>query len=125
MTWLAIAAAGALGAVCRYILDYAVSARAAGVFPWGTLLINTTGSLLAGVVAGLTASAFVPPKLHTIVAGGFLGAYTTFSTAMYETMRLAEDGARAQAFANLVVPLGLSVSAATLGWLAATWVPLA
>jgi fluoride exporter len=114
--WLAVAVAGALGAVCRYVLDYAVSARTGGVFPWGTLIINVTGSLLAGVVAGLAARAVVPVDLQVVVAGGFLGAYTTFSTAMYESMRLAEDGARAETLANLLVPLVLSVTAAAAGW---------
>jgi fluoride exporter len=117
MMWLAIAGAGALGAVCRYVLDYAVSARATGVFPWGTMLINVTGSLGAGALAGLAASAVLPPELEVVAAGGFLGAYTTFSTAMYESMRLAEDGAYAQTLANLAVPLVLSVVAAGAGWL--------
>ena len=115
MMWLAVATAGALGAVSRYLLDYAVSARAGGAFPWGTLLINVSGSLLAGVVAGLTAQAAIPAEAQTVVAGGFLGAYTTFSTAMYETARLLEDRARLLALANHLIPLIASVIAAGLG----------
>jgi CrcB protein len=116
--WLAVAVAGGLGAVCRYLLDYVVSARSSGVFPWGTSLVNVTGSLLAGAVTGLTTSAVLPPELQTVVAGGFLGAYTTFSTALYESLRLLEDGTRITALANLVLPLGASIAAAAIGlWL--------
>lgn len=117
MTWLGVAMAGALGAVCRHLVDTAVRARATGSFPWGILLANVTGSLLAGSVTGLVTRGLVPAGLSAVVAGGFLGAYTTFSTAMYDTVRLLEDRATALALANLLVPLLASVTAAGLGWL--------
>ncbi len=115
--WLAIGAAGAMGAVARYLVDHLVSARASGVFPWGTLVVNVSGSFVAGGVAALVAVEVVGSDLAMVVAGGFLGAYTTFSTATYETVRLLEDGARRLAVSNLVVPLLGSVSAATGGWM--------
>jgi fluoride exporter len=116
MTWLLVAVAGGCGAATRYLVDHLVSARLTGVFPLGTFLVNVSGSLLAGVVAGLVATRGVPVDLQTVVAGGFLGAYTTFSTAMYETARLLEDGATGIAVANLLVPLGASLAAAGAGW---------
>jgi fluoride exporter len=70
----------------------------------------------AGAVAGLVATAGLPTVAGTVVAGGFLGAYTTFSTAMYETARLVEDGAGLEAATNLVLPLVACLLAATLGW---------
>jgi CrcB protein len=114
--WVGVAVAGALGAACRYVLDHLITAGARGVFPWGTAIVNVTGSLLAGGVAGLTVAATLATELHLLVAGGFLGAYTTFSTAMYETVRLLEDGERPLAVVNLLAPLVLSTAAATLGF---------
>jgi len=118
--WLAVGAAGAMGAVVRYLVDHLVSARASGVFPWGTLVVNVSGSFAAGGVAALVAVEVVGSDLAMVVAGGFLGAYTTFSTAMYETLRLLEDGARRLAVGNLVLPLFGSVLAATGGWMLVT-----
>jgi|AntRauTorcE11897_2_1112592.scaffolds.fasta_scaffold68112_2 CrcB protein len=114
--WLAVGAAGALGAVARYLVDHLVSARASGAFPWGTFAVNASGSFVAGAVAALLAVEVVGSDVAVIVAGGFLGAYTTFSTAMYETVRLIEDGARRLAIGNLLVPLLGSVLAAAGGW---------
>lgn len=116
MIWVAVAVAGALGAACRYVLDYLVSARIGGVYPWGTTLVNVTGSLLAGGLAGVVASATLPAELYVPVAGGFLGAYTTFSTAMYETVRLLEDGEPVPGTLNLVLPLAISIVVATAGF---------
>ncbi len=116
MIWLAVAVAGALGATTRYLVDHLVSSRLPGVLPWGTLLINVSGSLLAGLIVSLAAAQAISPTVAQVLAGGFLGAYTTFSTAMYESVRLLEDGARAEAAANLALPLVSSVTAASLGW---------
>ncbi len=116
MIWFAIAVAGALGASTRYLVDHLVSTRLSGVFPWGTFTINVSGSFLAGLVTGLLLAGRVSAATATVVAGGFLGAYTTFSTAMYETARLLEDGATRAAFGNLLLPLAASVAAAALGW---------
>lgn len=116
MIWLAVAVAGALGATTRYLVDHLVSARLQGLLPWGTFLINVSGSLLAGVIVSLAAGQVITPAWSQMLAGGFLGAYTTFSTAMYESVRLLEDGARREAAINLVLPLLSSVLAAVVGW---------
>lgn len=116
MMWLAIAVAGALGAVARYLLDAAVLARTGRRWPWGTFVVNVTGSLLAGAMTGLVTSAVVPAELHTVVAGGFLGAYTTFSTAMYESVHLLVDRHFVRGILYVLTPLVASVGAAWLGW---------
>jgi fluoride exporter len=114
--WLLVAFAGALGSACRYVVDHVVTARTSSVVPWGTTLVNVSGSLVAGAVAGLASGRLLSADVSLVVGGGFLGAYTTFSTAMYETLRLWEAGARLVAVTYLLAPLLLAVAAATLGW---------
>lgn len=90
-----------------------------GAFPWGTFWVNVSGSLLAGVLTGLVSTRALPPEVQTVAVGGFLGGYTTFSTAMYESLRLIEDGEGGLGLVNTVLPLLASVLAAGLGlWLA-------
>jgi CrcB protein len=88
LVWLALA--GGLGAVARLLLDGAVRQRteATGL---GTMVINLTGSFLLGLVAGLTAASVSSETVRLVVGTGFLGGYTTFSTASVETVRLAQQ----------------------------------
>jgi CrcB protein len=111
-----VAVAGALGAVTRYVVDLLVTRWTVSDLPWGTAVINITGSFLAGMAVGLLARGVLNPSLAVVLAGGYLGAYTTFSTAMYETARLVEERASVAAVANLVLPLVMSVAAASVGW---------
>ena len=97
-----IAAGGAAGAVSRYLVDAFVSERLGGEFPWGTLVINASGSFALGVLFALAIDrAVLPASIRGPLMIGFLGAYTTFSTLMLESWRLAEDGAVALALANV------------------------
>lgn len=116
MTWLLIALAGGLGSVCRYLVDHVVTADHDGHLPWGTLAVNVSGSFALGLIGGFAARTTASPELILVVGGGFLGAYTTFSTAMFETLRLWHDGHRRSAAANLLAPLILAVASAALGW---------
>ncbi len=75
--WLALA--GSAGAVARFVVDGAIRARWATTFPYGTLLINVTGSVLIGVLTGLVLFHGQPTALTTIAGTGFCGGYTTFS----------------------------------------------
>jgi fluoride exporter len=101
-TIVAIAVAGALGALARYGLDGAVSRRFPTAFPWGTFVVNISGALVLGfLVTVMTEQLTTAPWLRSVLAIGFLGAYTTFSTLQYETYRLLEDGALGLAAANV------------------------
>jgi CrcB protein len=115
MTWLALFLAGGLGAASRYIVDYAVTARTASAFGWGTWIVNVSGSLVLGVIAGLAARSGGTPPWRLVAAGGFCGAYTTFSTWMYETVRGAEDGAWLPVVLHLL-SLAVGVAAIAAGW---------
>ena len=89
---LALSAAGGVGAALRLIVDGVVKARTRMAYPLGTTLINITGSFLLGLVTGLALSHFLPVEWRLILGTGLLGGYTTFSTASFETVRLAQDG---------------------------------
>jgi CrcB protein len=119
IAWPAFVAAGAGGAVARYLLDRAVADRTAGAFPWGTFVINVTGSLLLGVITGLALHHGLSRTTRIVLGTGFCGAYTTFSTFSFETIRLVEEGALAEAFRNAAGTLVAGAAAAALG-LAAT-----
>jgi len=101
---------GAAGAVSRYLIDGVVADRAAGAFPWGTLVINLSGSAVLGLLFALAIErGFLPASIRGPLMIGFLGAYTTFSTLMLESWRLWEDGAVGLAALNAFgsVALGL------------------
>jgi CrcB protein len=116
--YLLIAVFGALGAMSRYALDSWVTNAARGQFPWGTLLVNVSGSFALGIVVELTTSRLLPHPNWRIALGiGFLGAFTTFSTFTYETVRLADDSAYALALLNVVAMTTLGLAAAAAGLL--------
>lgn len=106
---------GGLGAVLRFIVDRAVSARLRRPFPYGTLVVNVSGALLLGLVIGLALG-----QEATLLAGtAVIGSYTTFSTWMFEAQRLGEDRQVLAMAANIVLSLVLGVAAAAAGQLAA------
>jgi fluoride exporter len=118
MPLLLIAAGGAAGAVSRYLVDTLVSERFGGALPLGTLLVNLSGSFALGVVFALaTDRAVLPAEIRGPVMIGFIGAYTTFSTLMLESWRLAEDGAVLLAVANLGGSMLLGIVAVVGGLL--------
>ena len=106
---LVVGLAGSVGAVGRYLLDGAVQDRTSGFFPFGTLTVNAVGSLILGLVAGLGIRYAGAQTADTIIGTGFCGALTTWSTASWETVRLAQVGQTRVAFsytlANLVISL--------------------
>lgn len=110
MTLVEIAVGGAAGAVTRYLVDGWVSERTGGAFPYGTLVVNLSGAFLLGLLATLALERSVlPATIRPTVLVGFIGAYTTFSTWMLESWRLAEQGALLGSVVNIVgsVVLGL------------------
>ena len=117
LAWVAFILAGAIGAPVRYLVDAAVSKRT--VAPVGTLVVNVSGSLVLGVLSGLALYHGFPNTPRIVLGTGFCGAYTTFSTFTFETVRLAGEGIRRNAIANTVVTLFACAAAAALGLLAA------
>lgn len=117
-----VGVAASVGAVFRYLLDQVVQHQHDQAFPWGTFVINVSGSFLLGLVTGATVHAGLPRATATVLGVGLLGGYTTWSTYLWETFALAESGSRGQAALNLVgsVVLGLLAAAAGLG-LAGLW----
>jgi CrcB protein len=108
---LGIGLLGGAGAVLRFVLDGAVAGRLAGAFPSGTLAVNLSGALVLGILVG----AGLGGDAYRLWALGLVGAYTTFSTWMYETHRLAEEGEGRLAALNVAVSLVLGVLAVLLG----------
>ena len=118
LLFLVVALAGGLGAALRLVVDGLVRARLRSALPVGTLLINVLGSLVLGLVTGLTLTSWLPEAWHLVVGGGLMGGFTTFRTASYETVRLARDRRVVAALVNGLGMLVLSVGCAFLGlWL--------
>jgi len=108
----AVGVGGLLGANARYHVGEWVAARWGTAFPWGTLLINVSGSFALGLFLALMITRFGDrPTVRLFVATGILGGYTTFSTFGYETVRLIQDGQALRA--------ALYVAASLIGGLAA------
>jgi CrcB protein len=109
--WIGVALLGGGGALARFMLDGTVGSLASGGFPLGTLAVNVSGALLLGLLSGaaLTGDALVLAGTAT------LGSYTTFSTWMLESQRLAEDAEGAGALLNIALSLAAGVGAAALG----------
>ena len=116
MTWLYVCLGTALGAPARYLTDRVIQARHDTLFPWGTLTVNVTGSLIVGVLLGATTHRSVPPVLVAGLGTGFCGALTTYSTFAYESVRLAEDGAWLFAALNVAANLAAGFGAAAVGY---------
>ena len=116
MTLLLVGAGGFFGAISRYLVDGWVSNATGGGFPWGTLVVNVTGSFVLGALFALSVERGVlSPALRAPVLIGFIGAYTTFSTLTLETWRLVEDGSYIAAFANIGGSMVLGLAAVVAG----------
>jgi CrcB protein len=112
LIWCGVASFGGLGAVARFKLDGLVQGRLDTEFPFGTFVVNGLGSLLLGLLIGLHLT-----ESDLLLAGvATLGSFTTFSTWMLETQRLAEDGERGLALANVIGSIALGLAAAGAGW---------
>jgi CrcB protein len=115
LAWAAFVIAAAVGAPLRYLVDGAIGDRTKGAFPWGTFTINATGSLLLGFLTGLALYHAFPTTPKVILGTGFCGAYTTFSTFSFETVRLIEEGAINEAVRNALGTLVTGAAAAGMG----------
>jgi CrcB protein len=118
--YLAVAAGSAFGGMLRYYLGSTLLARAAAPFPTATFVINVTGSFIVGFFLTLATERFqLSEHLKLAVAVGFVGAYTTFSTFEYETLRLAEEHGFGLALLNVLLSVVVGFAAVWSGvWLA-------
>jgi CrcB protein len=115
LAWIAFLAAAGIGAPARYLLDGWVQDRTEGAFPWGTFTVNVTGCLALGLLAGLGLYHDLGNTARVVVGTGGLGAYTTFSTVTFETVRLAEEGAVNEAVRNAAANLFIGLAAVSVG----------
>jgi CrcB protein len=109
--WIGVALIGGVGAVCRFVVDKRVQQRVSRPFPVGTLVVNISGAWLLGFIGGLA----LTPHAALLAGTAFVGAYTTFSTWMLETQRLAEERQMWPAATNIVISMALGLAAAWLG----------
>jgi CrcB protein len=109
--WVEVAVIGGLAAVGRFLLDGVVSQWFGRSLPWGTFVVNITGSFVLGLLTGLALSG----DALLLVGTAAVGSYTTFSTWMLETHRLGEDGEAGPAIGNVIVSIVVGVGAAVLG----------
>jgi len=118
MTVAMVLLGGAIGAPLRYLTDLFVQSRRESVLPWGTFIVNVVGSLVLGVTAALATGVALPSWVVPLVATGFCGALTTFSTFGYETIRLLEEGSMLAAAANSLGSLAVGLGACAGGYAA-------
>jgi fluoride exporter len=111
LLWLGVGVLGGLAAGARFLLDAIVSSGAGGQAPVGTLVVNLSGSVLLGLLVGIALGG----DAYLLAGTAVIGSYTTFSTWMFESHRLAEDGRRWILLANVAASLVLGVAAAALG----------
>lgn len=109
--WIGAALAGGTGAVCRWLVELAVTGRFGRRLPWGTTVVNLSGATLLGFLTGLAPGHTV----RVVIATAALGSYTTFSGWMLSTDRLAREQGTGVAALNLLLPLASGLAAAALG----------
>jgi fluoride exporter len=115
VTLLLVALGGAAGASLRFLTDRWIQARHETGFPWGTLVVNATGSLILGLLAGAALFGAPLPALQTALGVGLCGALTTFSTFGYDSVRLFTDGARLFGLLNVVGSVLVGLGSGVLG----------
>jgi fluoride exporter len=116
LAWLAVGALGGVMAIARFVVDTTVATRPGArwlgdSFPLGTLAVNLSGAVVLGILAGAALSG----SAYTILAGGGVGTYTTFSTWMLESHRAGEGGDARVLWANIALSLVAGLAAVSLG----------
>lgn len=106
---------GGIGANLRYWFSGFVSERSTSLFPWGTMLVNISGSLAIGVIMGIIIYTDVSSDWRKFFVFGLLGGYTTFSTFSYETFNLLQEKSYLLAFVNIFMSVGLCLFAVYVG----------
>jgi CrcB protein len=116
MIWY-VAIGGAVGSVLRLLLGTLIQQRSGFAFPYGTLVINVTGSFLLGFLLRYAlATPTISPEVRAMLTVGFCGGYTTFSTFSYEVAALMEDGAHGRALVYILASVLVSLAGTFLGF---------
>lgn len=115
MNWLLVIVGAMVGAPLRYLTDRTVQSRHDSLFPWGTFTVNVVGCLVLGLLTGMATAGAASSDVQLLVGTGLCGALSTYSTFSYETLRLAEDGARFYAAANIAASVVAGLGAAFTG----------
>ena len=114
VVWVGVG--GFFGSAARYWIGGLVNRFARGAFPWATLIVNVTGCFILGLLMTVLTERFLPhPNVRTALTVGFVGAYTTFSTFAFESVRLGQDGAFGLAAVNVVASVVVGLAAAWIG----------
>lgn len=119
VTALWLAAGGATGTLLRYWINLLITARLGEAMPWGTIVINVTGSFVIGLFAALTEPGgrlTVPPDVRLFILVGLCGGYTTFSSFSLQTLALLQSGEPARAAANVLLSVLLCLLAVWAGY---------
>lgn len=114
--FLLLCVAGGVGAGTRFVVDGLIRSRVKTTFPWPTAIINMSGSLVLGIITGLVVSRIASTDVSAVIGTGFLGGYTTFSTASSETVQLIREKKYSTAFAYSIGVLVVSVALAYAGY---------
>ncbi len=121
--WVLIGLAGAAGALTRYTLAGFVQRVMGSGFPWGTASVNILGSFLFGVIWSLADERMaISPEARTVILTGFMGAFTTFSTFMFETGNLLRDSQWLLAAGNIAGQIALGLIGLFLGMAVGRWI---
>ncbi|MFD6323122.1 fluoride efflux transporter CrcB [Streptomyces sp. NPDC058442] len=115
MNWLFVVIGAMVGAPLRYPTGRAAQKRHDTVFPWDTFTVNVIGCLILGLLAGAAVAGAASSQAQPLLGTGFCGALTTYSTFSYETLRLAEGGARFFAAAHVIAGVVAGLGAVFLG----------
>lgn len=115
MNWLLVVVGGMVGAPLRHLTDRAVQSRHDTGFPWGTFTVNVVGCLALGLLTGAALAGAAGSDLRLLLGTGLCGALTTYSTFSYETLRLAETGARVLAAVNVAASVAVGLGAVFAG----------
>jgi CrcB protein len=109
--WIGVALLGSIGSIARFLLDGRISSQTSTSFPLGTLAVNASGALILGLLSGLALSG----EALLLAGTATIGSYTTFSTWMFETHRLGEDGQLPGAALNVLISVIVGFGAVVLG----------
>ena len=110
-----VALAAGAGATLRYVVDQLVQGTHVLDFPFGTLVVNASGSLLLGVVTGLSLHHGLDPDATVVLSAGLAGGYTTLSTWAWESVALLENGKLLQSLVNALGTVAVCLATAAIG----------